>query len=262
MSVSLFSVCLFKFFSQAPLALTSRGRFISDLVFTFPLKIQIVVIPYIQRSGNAPDAPFNDLHFRRQLEEFKDVDKPLYTDILKTWNRHQQFLAPEFSFLSLVSPKVIPAEKAKIAQAISSIERPASLPPAPLRCCVEITADTKLHQLANGVRSYLPFQILNLDTAFLSLPPNEWEQDECFARLRRFAKGFHVTNDVAEHTLQMVTDYNDRITKSEEQRQFLFASVTKQRRENNDLRRGSIQPVAPDAGTPSPTRFQPHRGVK
>ena len=36
--------------------------------------------------------------------------------------------------------------------------------------------------------------------------------NECFARLKRFVKRFHVTNDVFEHTIQLVTDFNDRIT--------------------------------------------------
>ena len=38
-------------------------------------------------------------------------------------------------------------------------------------------------------------------------------------------KRFHVTNNVAEHMIQLVTDFNDRITKSEEQRQFLVADM-------------------------------------
>ena len=123
-------------------------------------------------------------------------------------------------------------------------------------------ADTKLQKRAKGERSYLPFQILDLDPLFLSTPPNEWEDNECFARLKRFVKRFHVTNDVAEHTIQLVTDFNDRITKSEEQRQFLIASVAKQRRENNDLRRCAIQPTAPEGAASRPTRSQPKREIK
>ena len=218
-----------------------------------PLNIQVVVVPYIQSSGNGPDAQYNDLKFRRQMEKFHAIDPDLTDDIMETWNRHTQFLAPEFTFLSLVSSKVRPEEKAEIAKVMLSIQRPTSLPPAPLRCCVPIEATTKLHELANGERSYLPFQILDIDTAFLASPPNEWENDESFARIVRFAKRFCVTNDVAEHTIQLVTDYNDKITKSEEQRQFLFASVTKQRRENSDLRRRSIQPVAPENSSPPAT---------
>ena len=206
------------------------------------MKFQVVFVPYVQTSGFSADAQVNDLEFRREMERFKDVDLEVAEAVLKTWNGHLQFLAPEYCFLTLVSDKVTPAEKKKISEAILSTPRPEVLPPAPLKPAVTIDDKTKLPQLAKGPRTYLPFLLLNLDSSFLNLHPNEWFSDESFQRLQRFTKNFRVVNDVAEHAVQLATDYNELITRNEEQRQFLYVTVNKQRQDRADLRRKTLQP--------------------
>ena len=206
------------------------------------MKFQVVFVPYVQTSGNSADAQVNDLEFRREMEKFKNVDAEVADAVLETWDRHLQFLAPEYSFLTLVSDKVTPAEKKKISEAILATPRPESLPPAPLKPAVTIDDKTKLPQLAQGPRTYLPFLLLDLDSSFLTSHPNDWHANESFQRLKRFTKNFRVVNDVAEHAVQLATDYNELITRNEEQRQYLYASVNRQRQDRADLRHKTLQP--------------------
>ena len=162
-----------------------------------------------------------------------------------------QFLTPEYSFLTLVSDKVTPAEKKKISEAILATPRPDSLPPAPLKPAVPIDDKTKLPQLVQGPSTCLPFLLLNLDSSFLTSHPNDWHANESFQRLQRFTKNFRVVDNVAEHAVQLATEYNELITRDEEQRQYLYVSVNRQRQDRADLRRKTLQPTEVHNSSPA-----------
>ena len=74
----------------------------------------VIFVPYFQTAGNAADAPWEDLSFRRRLEEFRQIDSEVAAAVLNTWNRHVEFLSPEFAFLSLFSKKVPVSKKTKL----------------------------------------------------------------------------------------------------------------------------------------------------
>ena len=159
-----------------------------------------------------------------------------------------------------MSDKVTPAAKMKIAEAILATPRPKSLSPTPLKPAVDIKATTKLYELAKGPRVYLPFLLLDLNSSFLASHPNEWHSFESYHRLREFTKNFRVVNDCAEHTVQQASDYNELITQTEEQRQYLYVSVSKQRQDQADLRRKSLQPDAVTEERPAMDRSHLKRG--
>ena len=139
---------------------------------------------------------------------FRAIDKfdgGLVNAVKNTFIRHLQFVSPEFSFLSLISYNVTPAEKKIIAQAIATTSNE-SLSPAPLKRVVPIDEHTQLKDLAIAIgvstsqhRPALPYK----------------RTDEQFQRLFQFAVNFHFTNTVAGHCIQLVTDYSGMITKDE-----------------------------------------------
>ena len=51
-----------------------------------------------------------------------------------------------------------------------------------------------------------------------------------------------MVNDVCENAVQMATDFNEKVTKDEQQRKYLFSTVKQQRRDNSDLNRRALQP--------------------
>ena len=51
-----------------------------------------------------------------------------------------------------------------------------------------------------------------------------------------------MVNDVCENAVQMATDFNEKVTKDEQQRKYLFSTVKQQRRDNSDLNRQALQP--------------------
>ena len=207
----------------------------------------VIHVPYWYEANNAADVQVVDLDFFRQLEKFRAVDDEIASPVIQTWLRHTDYLAPEFSFLSLTSDRVSTADKKKIAGSILAFPRPQQLPPAPTRPLVQITSSTKLHQLAKSERAYLPFLLLNVSEEFLHDDPSKWASDPDFQRLKGFVQNYRLVNDVAEHFVQLATDFNEKITRNEEQRQFLYHTVENERRNNSDLRIKSLQPSSPSS---------------
>ena len=205
----------------------------------------VLYVPYWFKASDASDAQVVDLDFLKKMERFATIDEVIATAVLKTWNRHTEFLSPEFSFLSLTSELVSPQEKSQIAAGILSTPKPPSLPPAPLKPVVPITSSVQLHQLAKSPRAHLPFLLLEASEDFLHLDPSEWSSEPGFQRIQNFVKNYRVVNDVAEHFVQVATDYNNKITRNETQRQHLYATVENQRGIRSDLRKKSLQPTPP-----------------
>ena len=55
----------------------------------------------------------------------------------------------------------------------------------------------------------------------------------------------------------MATDYNEKVTKNEKQRRYLYQTVAQQRRERGDFRRKSLQPEpVSDPVTPTKDRSE------
>ena len=124
------------------------------------------------------------------------------------------------SFLSLFSPKVLPDEKARIAATISKFPRPNQFAvpkkPIPYKPITKITPQTKLHELANSERAYLPFFLLKIDHSFLLSNPEEWDQHPEAGKLNSFVKNFRVTNDCSERACQMVSDFHDHLPRDQQ----------------------------------------------
>ena len=53
------------------------------------------------------------------------------------------------------------------------------------------------------------------DQSFLAKDPSAWAEEVVYQRLTKFVKNLKVVNDVAEHAIQIVTDYAGKITKDE-----------------------------------------------
>ena len=75
------------------------------------------------------------------------------------------------------------------------------------------------------------FQWLGLPQAFLLLEPSQWEGDKSFKEASNIIKGLAVVNDRAEPGVALIQDFNKKLTRGEEQLQFLLQVVTDHRRQ-------------------------------
>ena len=63
--------------------------------------------------------------------------------------------------------------------------------------------------------TFLLFQSLKIDRSFLAKDPSAWAEEVRYQGLSKFVKNLKVVNDVAEHAIQIVTNYAGKITKDE-----------------------------------------------
>ena len=63
--------------------------------------------------------------------------------------------------------------------------------------------------------TFLLFQSLKIDRSFLAKDPSAWAEEVRYQGLSKLVKNLKVVNDVAEHAIQIVTDYVGKITKDE-----------------------------------------------
>ena len=69
-------------------------------------------------------------------------------------------------------------------------------------------------------------QIFGLSDKVLSKDPDEWREDMAFQHALAAVTGLAVVNDRAEQGAAVIQDYNGRLTKGEEQLQFLLQVVS------------------------------------
>lgn len=65
------------------------------------------------------------------------------------------------------------------------------------------------------------FKRFEISTEFLLCDPSEWPQREDYKKGFETCKAIHVVNDSAERAVKLFSDYNEKLTKNEEQKQLI-----------------------------------------
>lgn len=82
----------------------------------------------------------------------------------------------------------------------------------------------ELADFANG-RTFMSLSKLHVDASFFNLHPSTWELDDAYTMSKLYVKGLNVVNDIAERGVKLIQDYNNLITKDEEEKQLLLQIV-------------------------------------
>ena len=90
--------------------------------------------------------------------------------------------------------------------------------------------NTKTLDFFIGPASNFLFEILQIDTAFLSQDIVNWPELPSYISARNKAASLKVINDSAERAIALATTFNSSLTKQEEQKQFLFQVVEEHRK--------------------------------
>ena len=151
--------------------------------------VAFVYVPWWLSCPLAADAPSNDLLLLRRLHEFIEVDAVPARAGIKAFNRHTWYLNQENVSLCIFSEDVSDEVKAEIAEVLLKLPQNNPLsregkgygkPKLPV---IEGT-ERKLVSFF-GRDSWKFFQLLKLDSSFLSVPPHEWHTNESFNNSKR-----------------------------------------------------------------------------
>jgi len=183
-------------------------------------------------------APSIDLalvkRFEFELSRHKknDARKTLWRTAGFKFLSHLWYLAPEMVPLALFDDNVSNDTKAKI---VAAMDTPTDIEDLPHKALIpkldKSVQNLELSDFANE-GSLLFFKKLGVEPEFLKKTPNEWKDDTSFQTLSVLVRNLPTTNDAAERGVGLAAQFNNKLTKSESQRQGLYLVVANDRKAN------------------------------
>ena len=174
------------------------------------------------------DAPGNDILLIQRLYEYDDA--VLRSTGLNMMVRHSWYLSPELSTLALFSTLLSDKEKNGLVRTMQSERGPHLIKTLP-KSVVDLRASTTF------------FETSNIDASFLDVPVEAWSDTPSFKVAADFVKNLACINDSAERGVALIQNFNDSITKDEEQKQFLLQVVDKHRKNFAECNREQLAKI-------------------
>ncbi|XP_050524055.1 uncharacterized protein LOC126895832 [Daktulosphaira vitifoliae] len=203
-----------------------------------------IICVYIERwfrSHVAIEAPYQDLSFVHCLIEYEKIDKNISKIALKKFCGHLWYLTPEVAGLSFFDSNIPLSMKLKMVQSLKNHDDNANVIK---RYVVPINnyASLKNKQIYEFINSssIKLFERFNIATDFLNQNPLDWNENDNYQKGKSLFNQLKVINDAAERGVQLISNFNEIITKDEEQKQFLIQSVYDYRKKYPDAKRSTL----------------------
>ena len=164
-------------------------------------------------------SPSVDLEFVHNILKFED--KELSAVAYKAFNNHQQYFRTELVCLSLFDQNLSSDLKDKFRANFS--KRPTSVK--------DVTSSTKLESFFSK-DSVKFFESLGVESDFLKSPAELWDGHPNYNRALDIVKNLNVVNDPAERGVNLATEFNNNVTRSN-QNSDLYQVVERDRKVRN-----------------------------
>lgn len=186
-----------------------------------------LMVTYIEPWFTATDplaAPRHDLNFLKNILSYPD--KQISKIAATTFSNHFWYFGEENVALAFFDPLVTLETKRKMVKALSNrpVKNAQSRYVLGTKQTPERLKNVSLDFFVTS-RTKDFFQILNLDSSFLTKDPVLWESDAHFQRAKRCAAALYVVNDVAERGVALVKHYNGKVTRDEDSFQNLLVVI-------------------------------------
>lgn len=233
MAQNLYLFKMYMFQDQLGYSTGERAKIEKMVIFN-----AIFYVPYWFRCSSAVDAAINDLRFIQDMTEFIKYYPVIASVAMKKLKAHAWYLTQELVVLAFFSKAVSNAQKEKIAQALKGIRKPKryrlGIPVFP-----KLSHESELHELV-GPQSYFLFDRMNVSTDFLEVAVETWPNNSSYLKMSDSTNKFKVTNDVAERGIQLMQQFQSKITKDEVQKQHLYKTVDKHRKTYKDFKKSTF----------------------
>lgn len=209
-------ICCFR--EQFPMSKHERQAIRRICLFTLTL--------YVKAWFSAPcacDAPYNDLCLLQQLEVYLAVDGQVANVALSKLRSHLWYLSEDLILLALFSKKVHSSEKQLMVRALQQPSNDKDL----RRVDGSKIKKFQQHCLSDFVssRSMNLFEALKLSRVFLDSDPEQWPGHADFEEARETVQALKVVNDSAERAVKLASDFNEVLTRDEDERQIIYQVV-------------------------------------
>ncbi|XP_044579240.1 uncharacterized protein LOC123261589 [Cotesia glomerata] len=183
-----------------------------------------IVMVYVKAwfsSTSATSAANHDLEFMKNLIEYSKINSLISSATCEKMTSHLWYLSDELAILSLFDDTVPLNIKKNIVEAVKTREGTDS------KARRFIIDRKNLHLILQknisdfvSKKSLKLFEIFDLPYDFLDKNIDLWSTDESYNENKEFFAQLKVVNDVAERGVALVSEYNQCLTKDEEQFQF------------------------------------------
>lgn len=177
----------------------------------------------------APEAPYQDFNFLMKLHKYKDIDEGISSITLKKFCGHLWYLGEESIALSFFDANVPITIKEKMSSSIKpfitgtfseNIKHHAHI--KPIDMSFYEMRDISYFVTENTAKFFQRFQI---STDFLNHHPSTWNNLEDYKQALEYVSQMQVVNDTAERGVQLMEQYNNILTRNEDEKQFLLQVV-------------------------------------
>ena len=215
-----------------------------------------IVLVYVQAWFTAPcpiSAPNHDLMFLKKLRDYKNIDKTLSAKTLCKFQKHLWYLNPESSALAFFDDNVsVNVKRKMVSELKSSLDDDEShaeeeediQTPCPKRIILKAS---DLDSICDKEMDYFItpasikfFRRFNIDESFLGTDPILWQEIETFQTAKNIVRKLKVVNDIAERAVHLIEDYNNILTKNEDQKQFCLQVLTDYRKQYPDAKKTTL----------------------
>jgi hypothetical protein len=166
---------------------------------------------YFLQTALTAAAPRLDLDFWRNAIKYSYVDNDISDAVVKSVHRQMFYLAEETVMFALCDDNTSFVEKKEIVEALLESDRPQTfLPMKPMFKIDKLLG--KSHDEPHlrdfvGPRSWLIFDLLNVDVQWMESSPEDWINYPEYVRFCSLVNGIICVNDVAERNVKNVCDY-------------------------------------------------------
>ncbi len=223
MAKAIYSLKMFMFREQINLSEKEKIGLADICVFL----IRFYLVHWF-KGPKAIEAPLQDLQFLQNVHATRQIDPQLSEELIRKFVNHLWYLSEENVGLAFFDKKVTVPEKRKM------VDRPKFK----TECePVKRVILTNINHIDQFVKSSIAdfvtsntmkfFGRFDIDTEFLNHDPATWTQINGYNEARAFLKTLKVVNDSAERGVKLMSEYNQILSKNEQEKQWILLVVAK-----------------------------------
>lgn len=234
MSKALYAFKLYIFKKQFKINATE----VNELRYVCLFLINIYIVSWF----NAPIAiksPHQDLNMAKNLYEFRSIHKKISDAATSTILRHLWYLSEELIGLALFDDTVSVEIKRQTVKAIKTRNSNPSNFKKFIAKDIKLLISMNISDFASKQSLFL-FKQFELPHNFMDKDPKLWESDESYRKCKSVLSDLKVVNDLAERGVALIQEYNNCLTRSEEQKQYLLQVVENHRKKFPDFNKRTL----------------------
>lgn len=187
---------------------------------------------------SAVQAPANDLQFLQSLRAYRRQNEVIAEKAMEAFLRHLWYLSEQCAGFMFFDERISNEKKIEM---VASLDRDPKVENKFRNRTIGSDDDVDIASLVSKETLHF-FEILsdNRPLTFLEKHPSQWKQDKSFDTLFKIVKDIQVTNEPAERMVALISEFNDSITTSEEQKQYLLHNVEFSRKAMPDIKKKTI----------------------